>query len=82
MLNKLKRGAFWLWRKSFGILIAILTFILLMIDRMIMIPFPFMTSYSADQLSQKENRFAAYVILRVGIFAIIVLIILLIKWIF
>lgn len=47
--------------------VLILTYLFLMIDRITLVPFPFVTSYNAEELSQKPDRVAAYAMIRVTI---------------
>lgn len=69
-------------RKLGSIIAQVFTYIFLMIDRLILVPFVFVSSYSAQELSKKADRFAMYAIIRVAITVVCVLVYLLLKWIF
>jgi hypothetical protein len=57
-------------------------YIFLVIDRLILVPFPFITSYSAQELAKEDNIKIAGSGLRVLIAIVIFWIVVLIKWIF
>lgn len=61
MKNLITKGAKGLW----GWIVAILTYIFLMIDRTVLIPCQWVTSYSAYELQKKPDRFSLFAILRV-----------------
>ena len=60
----------------------VLMYIFLMIDRLILVPFPFVTSHNIDEYAKAESRTLGAAILRVIIAIVIAWIIFLIKWIF
>ncbi len=64
------------------IMMQIIAFLALIIDRAILVPFPFITSYSAQELAKKPDRYSTYLVIRVGLALVIFLIILLIRLIF
>lgn len=65
-IKRFGRGA-----KSF--LIAILTYLFLVIDRISLVPFIFVSSYSAKELALKPERFSSYAIIRVIIMIVLIL---------
>jgi hypothetical protein len=80
-----------LLKKSLTIIQLVLAYLFLMIDRLTLVPFPFISSYSSQdwnkafnsltQLDQeKVNIKLIFAILRVSAFIIIMLIILVYKW--
>jgi len=78
MKQAMTRLAKWTWS---GIQM-ILTYIFLMIDRQILVPFQWISSYSATELQKKPDRYSSFAILRVLIALAATAIILLIKYIF
>lgn len=68
----------WIW----GAIVAILTYIFLMIDRAVLIPFQMTSSYSVIELQKKPDRYSSHAILRVAAALLIAAIITLIKYIF
>lgn len=78
MKNRLKAAAKW----TGNILVAILSYIYLMIDRAILVPFPFVPSYSLREYMKGPDRFLSYTIMRTGFVALVAIIILIIKYIF
>lgn len=78
MKDRIKKAAQWLGK----ILLAILSYIYLMIDRAILVPFPFVSSYSLREYMKGPDRFLSYTIMRVAFLALVVIVILIIKFIF
>jgi len=81
MKNKLKTFGGFLWRILKDIIVGIFTYIFLVIDRIIMAPFPIVSCYSAQELGDKPDRHLTNLVLRVSVFLIGFGIFLLIKWI-
>lgn len=66
----------------YNVIIPILTFAFLMIDRAILVPFVMYSAYSVTELKSKPDRFLMFSIIRVMIAVIVFSIILTIKLIF
>lgn len=69
-------------KAAWGTIIAILTYIFLMIDRTVLIPFQMISSYSATELQKKPERYSAYAMIRVTAAILIAAIITILKYIF
>jgi hypothetical protein len=60
----------------------VLSYILLMIDRLILVPFVFISSYSPQDLVKKADRYTTFAMLRSLGAILVTIIVLLLKWIF
>lgn len=78
-MKKLFQPFIWIFNT---ILLPILTFAFLMIDRAILVPFIMYSAYSVTELKNKPDRFLMFSILRVMTAIIVFSIILTIKLIF
>ena len=78
-MKKLFQPFIWIFNT---ILLPILTFAFLMIDRAILVPFVMYSAYSVTELKNKPERFLMFSILRVMTAIIVFSIILTIKLIF
>lgn len=64
-------------------LIQLGTYLALVIDRLILVPFVFVSSYSVEELAKKKpDRYSTYVLIRVAAGIVALIIYLLLKWIF
>ena len=75
-MNNSKSG---ILKWTLNIIVAILTYLFLVIDRIMLVPFVFVSSYSAKELALKPDRFSSYAIIRVGIAVILIIIYIIIK---
>jgi hypothetical protein len=68
--------------KAKNLIISILTYLFLVIDRLILTPFPFMESKSIEQYGKEEDSTLVFSLMRVTLAISIVIMITLINWIF
>ena len=68
--------------KAKNLIISILTYLFLVIDRLILTPFPFMESKSIEQYGKEEDSTLVFSLLRVTLAISIFIMITLINWIF
>jgi hypothetical protein len=77
-MNKFKKMA----KGTGNLLVAMLTYIYLMVDRTILVPFPIIPSRSLQQYKDGPDQNLGFSILRVGAFVAIIIIFLAIKYFF
>lgn len=65
-----------------SLLIGVLTYVFMVIDRLCMVPFPMWTSYSASDLASMPERFTTLAFFRVLIVFVVIGVYYLIKWLF
>ena len=68
--------------KAKNLIVSILTYLFLVIDRLILTPFPFMESKSIEQYGKEEDSTLVFSLMRVTLTLSIIIMIMLIKWIF